>query len=183
MQTSSVRSTQAWLKNNGITTALVALVGIGLVGLFVYVIVVASTFSGSMKEEPVIELLSAAESSNLAQVQRLVTGGESVNTADSHGYSVLMAATGGFSDTELLAWLVEHGAEIDARTEYGSSAIMIAYLRNSVPHVTFLVEQGASTAIIPGTAANVSDTFRGADDLCEVGKRDGRPEMEAVLCS
>lgn len=182
VQTSSFRSAYAWLNKKGITTALVALVGVALVGLFVYVIVIAVSYSRSMEEEPEIEILSAAGADNLSHVQRLVVGGESVNTADSRGYSVLMAATGGFSDTELLAWLVEHGADIDARTEDGSSALMMAYLRNSVPHVTFLVDQGASTKIIPGTAGNGHASFRGAGDLCEVAIREGKSEMEAVLC-
>ena len=89
--------------------------------------------------------LDSAYAGNLEVVQLFVEAGMSVNTADGLGemalyYALYYAADGG--SLELVHFLVEQGADVDATTDWGSTVLHYAARGGSLELVRYLVGLG-----------------------------------------
>ena len=94
-------------------------------------------------------LMVAAGQRNSARVAAaLIADGANVNFADDHGITPLMVAADR-SNVEVVELLMDAGADIHARSDDGSTALMKAAgaLDNQVEMVTMLLEAGADKTI------------------------------------
>ncbi len=71
------------------------------------------------------DLLVAIRNGNQAQVQKLLSAGADVNTADSEGTTALMHAVIE-SDVKMMKLLMDHGANVNAKNSADSTALMYA---------------------------------------------------------
>ena len=91
-------------------------------------------------------LMEAAFAGELDAVERLVTEGTSVNTADPEKHSPLMwAAFNGH--TEVVSYLLQQGAKIDAKDESGRTALMYASSGPYPETVEILLKKGAKVNV------------------------------------
>jgi hypothetical protein len=97
---------------------------------------------------------SRIESEQAAQrhiVVMLLTKQADPNTAGLHGRTPLMQLSGwGFdtaTDLKLAKLLIEHGARVDARDQFGSTALMLAAQRGKMELVQFLLDRSADRTI------------------------------------
>lgn len=85
------------------------------------------TVGGAMKADPAVvqELMSAATDGNYVKLEEIVQAGVSIDTADTNGRTALhMAAAKGNKDA--VAWLLRHGANVNAIDAFGNSPLQDA---------------------------------------------------------
>lgn len=106
----------------------------------------------------------------LPVVKRLLAAGANANATDSLiGITPLMIAVGGRqnrSDTlEIAQLLLDHGADINAKTTTGHTALMFAAKTNDQPTIDWLLKRGADAASIAakGDSPNTIQNNRNAD--------------------
>lgn len=74
-------------------------------------------------------------------VTALVTAGAQVNVADNYGNTVHVASSSGY--LTIVQFLLEHGANINARNKYGHTALDVAMKDKQVRVGDFLRSHGA----------------------------------------
>jgi uncharacterized protein len=92
-----------------------------------------------------MSIIDAAKAGDLDEVRRLVATGADVHTRaeDIAGYTALMMASGR-GHTELVRFLLDRGADIDARTlGTRATALMMASEKGHAEVVRFLLDRGA----------------------------------------
>ena len=105
-------------------------------------------------------LVDAAQNGNLEKVKTLIEKeGVDINAKETEtkfGFTALIAASNsfGYSNLEIVKYLISKGADINATTNYGVTALMMASLSGSLAVVKALVE---------GKKAFISIFSKGAD--------------------
>lgn len=92
------------------------------------------------------QLLKAAETGNLAQVENLIAQNVNIDAVDENGRTALHLAT--YEDhTKVAEALIEAGANPNHRTNYDSTPLISAAGRSSTEIVRMLIEAGADINI------------------------------------
>jgi len=103
-------------------------------------------------------LMLAALQGKLGLVQRLVERGATINQP---GWNALhYAATG--PEPQVAAWLLEHGAALEARSPNGTTALMMAARYGHEQTVTLLLARQASTEVRNDRGMTAADFARSA---------------------
>jgi ankyrin repeat protein len=93
-------------------------------------------------------LMGAAWTLNRAIVRVLLDHGADVNLHEKDGRTALIdCASGADADPEIVEWLLEAGAEIDARDNLSETALSLAARTGSVPVVKTLLAAGADITV------------------------------------
>ena len=90
-------------------------------------------------------LLTASRSGHTAIVELLLQEGVSPNVQDSRGWTALMGAA--WSNTDILPQLLEAGADVNARSETGNTALTQAVAVRNIRNVQLLIEAGAEVNV------------------------------------
>jgi uncharacterized protein len=91
------------------------------------------------------EWKAAVQQASLADLQHLVTAGADIDidARDEYGQTALMlSAVAG--NTNVVKWLIDHGAMLDHTAKYGLSALMLAVVNGHVQVIRALVRAGAN---------------------------------------
>ena len=100
----------------------------------------ADTFSAQ-------HLSAAASTGDLAAMKRALAEGAAPNTRDPESGSTLLANAALMGRTEIVALLLEHGADINARSKDGGTALHAAAFLGRAETVKLLLDKGADTTI------------------------------------
>ena len=92
-------------------------------------------------------LLSCLNVNSCSIVKILLAAGADPIIADDEGFSCLHAAIYGHCSKETLQALIDHGADIDAKKEDGTNALLSACTKGQSESVRFLLEAGADVNI------------------------------------
>ena len=96
---------------------------------------------------PAQNLSTAAFTGNAAAMKQALTGGADPNTKDPQSGSTLLATAALMGHTEIVALLLEHGADINARSRDGGTPLHAAAFLGRAEIVKLLLNKGADTAI------------------------------------
>ncbi|HVO49000.1 MAG TPA: quinoprotein dehydrogenase-associated putative ABC transporter substrate-binding protein [Steroidobacteraceae bacterium] len=88
-------------------------------------------------------LAIAAQNAKIKSAQALVAGGADVNAPVANGGYTPLMLTAIAGSNELASWLLEHGAQVNARNPGGVTALMIAAASNHPSTVGLLLKAGA----------------------------------------
>ena len=93
------------------------------------------------------KIWDAASKGNLSVVKQAIANGMDVNMKDPKSGGTLLASTALMGHTEIVALLLEHGADINARSKDGGTALHAAAFLGRVETVKFLLDKGADTTL------------------------------------
>ena len=96
---------------------------------------------------PAQNLSTAAFIGNAAAMKQALAGGADPNTKDPQSGSTLLATAALMGHTEIVALLLEHGADINARSRDGGTALHAAAFLGRAEIVKLLLDKGADTAL------------------------------------
>ena len=92
-------------------------------------------------------LSEAVFTGDLAAVKQALTDGADPNAKDSQSGSTMLATAALMGHTEVVALLLEHGAEVNAKSRDGSTPLHTAAFLGRVETVKLLLEKGADTTL------------------------------------
>jgi ankyrin repeat protein len=134
--------------------------------------------------EPVVleaDLSVAVAKGNLEAIRSLLDAGADIRYVRSHGYTVMIDVMYGRSIADdqqlipILRLLIDYGADLDAVSDYGESALSVASRVGRFDAVGLLLEVGANPAplgwtplmraVALGSAADVRLRIESGDDL------------------
>jgi ankyrin repeat protein len=104
-------------------------------------------------------LMMAALRGELVWVKRLVERGAQINRS---GWTPLHYAASG-PDPEVVAYLLDRGAAIDAQAANGSTALMMAARYGALDAAPLLLKRGANPSLRNAAGLSAADFARGAD--------------------
>lgn len=113
---------------------------------------ISALAANATHEEPRMSpLMDAAYRGDLAAVKRLVAQGINVNEKNAYGATALMMAAGGTpitsqtydGSTEVLAYLIDHGAEVNVLGGNDTTALRFAVMHHNTDSVKLLLDHGA----------------------------------------
>ena len=107
----------------------------------------SSNLSEGKSTFPVEKLWDAASSGNLSVVKQAIANGIDVNMKDPKSGGTLLAAAALMGHTEIVALLLEHGADVNARSKDGGTALHAAAFLGRVETVKLLLDKGADTTL------------------------------------
>ena len=90
-------------------------------GALAAVLLLAVSLNGADNQFPAF--YTALRANDLAALDALLAKGADLNAADRHGVTPLMAAAA-VGSVDAMQRLLDHGAKVDARNEFGSTALM-----------------------------------------------------------
>lgn len=141
-------------------------------------------------------LTEAARAGNLEKIQALLDAGADVRYVRPSGYAVMIDVMYGrdiLKDPNLLAilrLLIDRGADLDAESDYGESALSVASRVGRFDAVALLLDAGANPeplgwttlhqAVALGTAADVKVRLDSGDDLSARDHWDRSPLLLAL---
>ena len=105
---------------------------------------------GTLDDEgttPAQNLSTAAFTGNAAAMKQALTGGADPNTKDPQSGSTLLATAALMGHTEIVALLLKHGADINARSRDGGTPLHAAAFLGRAEIVKLLLDKGADPAI------------------------------------
>jgi ankyrin repeat protein len=108
--------------------------------------------AGAQSELPLAIALQVADSSGPEPVRALLDAGANPNLTDDFGVPVWFAATGRSSNNETLAFLLDRGADVNAVTPNGATALFSAAATRNWSAAHLLLERGADPS--RGRSAN-----------------------------
>ena len=92
-------------------------------------------------------LSAAAFTGDVAAMKQALTDGADPNTKDPQSGSTLLATAALMGHTEVVALLLQHGADIDARSQDGGTALHAAAFLGRAETVKLLLDKGADTTL------------------------------------
>ena len=92
-------------------------------------------------------LSAAAFTGNVAVMKQALTGGADPNTKDPQSGSTLLATAALMGHTEIVALLLEHGANVNARSQDGGTALHAAAFLGRAEIVKHLLDKDADAAL------------------------------------
>ena len=93
-------------------------------------------------------IIATKEQSELDML--LAAFGNDVNAVNKHGDTALhLAATGSFGGSETVQFLVDKGADVNAKCNNGSTALCNAVGNGEIEIVKFLISKGADVNVMP----------------------------------
>ena len=93
-------------------------------------------------------IIATKEQSELDML--LAAFGNDVNAVNKHGDTALhLAAAGGWGGIETVQFLVDKGADVNAKCNNGSTALGIAVGHEDIEIVKFLISKGADVNVMP----------------------------------
>ena len=104
------------------------------------------TFDGADTFGPQ-ELSGAAFTGNLTAMKQALAGGADPNTMDPQSGSTLLATAALMGHTEIVAILLEHGADVNVKSRDGATALHTSAFLGRVETVKLLLENGADTTL------------------------------------
>jgi hypothetical protein len=127
----------------------------------------AHVFAGGIPQIPMTPLLAAVAHKQRAAAERLLRGGADPNLVHRRYGTTLHAALGA-GDVQLLQLLIEHGADVNARSAQGQTALaMLADSRTVVDRLAQMQATMKSMGMrLPAQMANVSLPIEGWE-ACE----------------
>ena len=138
-------------------------------------------------------MLAACRTPFIAVVQFIHEKGGDVNAKNESGTTALINASF-VGDTEIVKYLIEHGAKIDERAKDGLTVLMCAVARDSNPDtVEYLIEKGADVNAKTDTGATAlmlaSSVVRNLEIVKCLGEHDAKIDektkegMTALMCA
>ena len=92
-------------------------------------------------------LSGAAFTGDLATMKQALAGGADPNTMDPQSGSTLLATAALMGHTEVVALLLEHGADVNVRSRDGATALHTAAFLGRVETVKLLLQKGADISL------------------------------------
>ncbi|MES0884285.1 ankyrin repeat domain-containing protein [Roseibium sp. SCP14] len=99
-------------------------------------------FSSPVAAEKPADLLAAAKSGNLAEVQAALTAGVDIETRDSQGQTALLIATRN-DQTAVARLLIENGADVNADDDNGNTPFLYAGVEGRADVIKMMLQNGA----------------------------------------
>ena len=96
---------------------------------------------------PVEKVWDAASAGNLSVVKQAIANGMDVNMKDPKSGGTLLATAALMGHTEIVALLLEHGADVNVRSKDGETALHAAAFLGRVETVKLLLDKGADTTL------------------------------------
>ena len=93
------------------------------------------------------ELSGAAFTGNLTAMKQALADGADPNTMDPQSGSTLLATAALMGHTEIVALLLEHGADVNAKSRDGATALHTSAFLGRAETVKLLLENGADTTL------------------------------------
>jgi ankyrin repeat protein len=115
------------------------LLGIGL-GLVALRVMVEPNGADGLRSQA---LFDAAQSGNLAALQKAIDGGTSVNAAESGSGLTLLMWAARRNHADEVEWLLAHGADLEARSGYGTALGATLSVGDAADMVRLLLAHGA----------------------------------------
>lgn len=111
--------------------------------VFVFVLLLFASAVGAIQSN--LRLDQAARDGNLPEVKRLVDGGADPNEQNKWGTTALTGASGGstLTHTEIVRYLVAHGARVNKRVADGTTALNEASFWGNIETVRILLAANA----------------------------------------
>ena len=94
-----------------------------------------------------LSLSEAAFTGDIAALKQALAGGADPNTKDPQSGGTLLATAALMGHTEVVALLLEHGADINAKSRDGGTALHAAAFLGRAETVKFLLDKGADTTL------------------------------------
>ena len=107
----------------------------------------SSNLSEGKSTLPGEEIWDAASAGNLSVVKQAIANGMDVNMKDPKSGGTLLATAALMGHTEIVALLLEHGADVNARSKDGGTALHAAAFLGRVETVKLLLDKGADTTL------------------------------------
>ena len=92
-------------------------------------------------------LLELVKENKITRIQDFIADGKDINEQDYRGYTALMIASLHYDRQIIAELLVEAGANLDLKNQYGETALMLASFRNDAKITRLLVDNGANKDI------------------------------------
>jgi uncharacterized protein len=117
-----------------------------LLSLMVGALIAGATVAASTDAE---KLLKAAEAGDGARIEALLANGVDINSRDKRGFTPLMYAAAN-DRVETIAFLVRRGADVNARSDIGETAVICAirYGRGKPETLKALIDAGADVNVV-----------------------------------
>ena len=101
--------------------------------------------------------IALCQSGTRSEVERAIRAGANVNAANENGWTALHFAALYNDDPEVVKLLLENGANIDARDEYGDTPLMNAVISQFPRHILLLLNHGADPNVVNNAGETASD--------------------------
>ncbi|MDD7200678.1 MAG: ankyrin repeat domain-containing protein [Sphaerochaetaceae bacterium] len=117
-------------------------------------------------------LSNAAENDNIAMAQTLIESGADINSVQVNCRPVVLYAVESKLDNDVLSYLLEHGANVDATDWNGNTAFMIAASNDDYDRAKLLLEHGADVNAV---------NYRGETALAQAVRRGDADCVKALV--
>lgn len=114
----------------------------------------------------------AAENANTAMAQALIEEGADINSIQVNGRPVVLYAVESKLDNDILTYILEHGAKVDATDWNGNTAFMIAAANDDYDRAKLLFGHGADVNAV---------NFRGETALAQAVRRGDADAVKALV--
>ena len=101
----------------------------------------------NVQANPAQRLSEAAFTGNLISMKQALVDGADPNTKDPQSGSTLLATAALMGHTKIVALLLEHGADVNARSQDGGTALHTAAFLGRAETVKLLLENGADASL------------------------------------
>lgn len=135
------------------------------------------------KKELGLQLIEAAKSGNLDEVQRLVEKGAEINAQNKCGWTALICAAQN-NHTKAIQLLIALGADIEIKDVFGSTALMRAAIDGAAEATKLLIKLGADihTKDNNGNASLMWTAYWEKQPCCELLVEAMIAQEKATLC-
>jgi hypothetical protein len=133
--------TSAALRSSAIRHVVGGLIALVAAHGIAYGIMQASWHSANEREKRIGQMMEAARKPDLPRLQKLVGRGMSVDSRDAEGRTPLLVT----NDPAIARWLIEQGADVNARATNGETPLSAAQLHGQTEIAELLIAAGAKS--------------------------------------